>query len=179
MTYSEIIQTWLHQMRPTMVESTGKTIPTTIKYRTLRIVDNCLYIKEEPVLKYKCGLLFFYSFGHYSIKKILYNLYLKDYIVEMESLNDDRIILRLQDYVISFIDDAERFNYIHYDIGIKAYYMDETLFQDCTPKIKYFRILGPFGYNQARKRHFARQCETTSRPQYILNGIWKVNNNDF
>ena len=162
-----------------MVESTGKTIPTTIKYRTLRIVDNCLYIKEEPVLKYKCGLLFFYSFGHYSIKKILYNLYLKDYIIEMESLNDDRITRRLQDYVGTFIYYAERFEYINYDIGIKAYYMDETLFQGYTPKIRYFRRLGPSGYNQARRRALARQHEKTSRPQYILNGIWKVNNNDF
>lgn len=162
-----------------MVEGTGKNIPTTIKYRTLRIVDNCLYIKEEPVLKYKCGLLFFYPFGHYSIKKILYNLYLKNYIIEIESLNDDIVTQRLQDYANAFIYHAERFKYINYSIGIKAYYMDETLFQGCTPRIKYLRRLGPSGYDQARQRAFARQLAKASRPRYILNGIWKVENNDF
>ena len=180
MTYQEIIQTWLHQVRPTMVEGTGKSIPTAIKYRTLRICDNNLYIKEEPVLKYKYGLLFFCPFGHYSIKKILKELSVTDYIIEMESLADDFITRRVQDYVNAFIYHAERFNYINYSVGLKVHYMDDMLFQNCTPRVKYYRRIGPTEYDRARQRSFMRQRNRErNNERYILSGIWKITSHDF
>lgn len=163
-----------------MVDGTGKTIPTSIKYRTLRISDNILYINEQPVLRYKHGLLFFYSFGHYNIKKILTNLNVYDYVIEIDSLYDDAVDRRTYDYINAFVYHTERFNYLQYNVGIKVYYMDDDLFQNYPPRIKYYRQIGPLEYDHARLRYFQRQRrKEQENATFILNGIWKVRQHDF
>jgi len=157
-----------------MVGSTGKTISTSIKYRTLRIDNDVLYIKEEPVLRYKYGLLFFNSRNHYSIQKILTDLQVQDYVMKTVFLSDTAINNLVENYINNFVYRANRFSYINYDIAIKIHNMSDVLFRDYNPRIRYYRKIGPLEYERARQRAFSRQCnKEKDRVRYTLNGIWK------